>query len=169
MCTQCIGKAVVAGPGEGEAVWFDGGLLTIKASAQQTDGAFALFEYFGPQGKASPLHRHPDADETFMVLDGSVLVHIDGHEHRGEAGSTIVFRRDVPHAYAITSPTSRIMMMLNPGGGENFFREAGRPAERLELPAPAERNMEQFQAAAGRNGVVLMGPPPFDMAGIATR
>jgi hypothetical protein len=57
-------------------------------------------------------------------------------------------------------------MMLTPGGGENFFRAAGSPAERLELPPPSERNLEQFQAAAAANGVVLLGPPPFDLATI---
>jgi hypothetical protein len=56
---------------------------------------------------------------------------------------------------------------LIPGGGENFFRAAGTPAERPELPPPSERNLERFQAATAGNGVVLLGPPPFDMASIA--
>jgi hypothetical protein len=60
-------------------------------------------------------------------------------------------------------------MMLTPGGGENFFRQAGVPAQRRDLPPPSERNLEQFQAAAAGNGVVLLGPPPFDMASIHAR
>jgi quercetin dioxygenase-like cupin family protein len=164
MCELCTGKAIVRERGEGESIWFDGGLLTITAAAAETGGAFAIFEYEAARGKASPLHRHPDADETFWVLEGSIRAHIDGVDHEGPEGATIVFRRDVPHAYAITSPIARVLMMLTPGGGENFFREAGVPAERRTLPPPGERNLEQFQAAAAGNGVVLMGPPPFDMA-----
>ena len=166
MCEHCSGKALIRQPGEGESLWFDGGLMTITAAAEETDGAFALFEYTAGRGKASPLHSHPEADETFWVVEGTMKAHIDGVEHDGGEGSTFVFRRGVPHAYAITSETARILMLLTPGGGENFFREAGTPALRHELPAPSERNLAQFQAAAARNGVVLMGPPPFDMAGL---
>ena len=166
MCERCTGKAVVRQAGEGEAIWFDGGLLTITAAAEDTGGSFAIFEYTAGRGKASPLHSHPDADETFWVLEGDIKVHIDGVEHAGGTGATFVFRRGVPHAYAITSERARLLMMLTPGGGENFFRQAGVPAERRDLPPPAERNMEQFQAAAAGNGVVLLGPPPFDLAGV---
>lgn len=166
MCEACTGKAIIRRAGEGEAIWFDGGLLTITAAAEDTGGAFASFEYEAPRGKASPLHRHPDADETFWLLEGSIKVHVDGVEHEGTQGATFVFRRDVPHAFVITSETARLIMMLTPGGGENFFREAGSPAQRRELPPPSERNLEQFQAAAAGNGVVLLGPPPFDMAAV---
>ena len=166
MCELCSGKAIIRQAGQGESIWFDGGLLTITASAEETGGAFACFDYLAPRGKATPLHRHPDADETFWLLEGSIRVHIDGVEHDGTDGATFVFRRNVPHAFMITSETARLIMMLTPGGGENFFREAGARAERPELPPPSERNLEQFQAAAAGNGVVLMGPPPFDMAKI---
>jgi hypothetical protein len=65
------------------------------------------------------------------------------------------------------APAAPPCVALIPGGGENFFRAAGTPAERPELPPPSERNLERFQAAAAGNGVVLLGPPPFDMASIA--
>lgn len=163
MCERCVGRAVIHHAGEGEPIWFDGALVTIKAGMEQTDGAFSVFEFLASRGKASPLHLHPGVDETFCLLEGSMRVHIDGVEHEGTDGGTFVFRRDVPHAYVVTSEIARVIMMLTPGGGENFFREAGGAAERLELPPPTERNMEQFQAAAARNGVVLLGPPPFDL------
>src|SRR5438552_717226 len=36
----------------------------------------------GPQGKATPLHIHANEDEALYVLDGEVVVHIDGTNHR---------------------------------------------------------------------------------------
>ncbi len=167
MCVSCRGKAIVHQRGEGEGIWFDGGLLTVKASAEDTAGAYAVFEYLAPAGKASPLHHHPDADETFYLLEGAMLVHVDGVEHEASEGATITFLRGVPHAYAITSEQARILMVLTPGAGLNFFREAGEPAASVTLPPPRERNLEQFQAAAAGNGVVLLGPPPFDLAALA--
>ena len=37
-------KAVVVGPGEGPASWFQGNRITIKATAASTGGAFGLVE-----------------------------------------------------------------------------------------------------------------------------
>jgi len=41
---------------EGEAFWFFGRLVTVKASAQQAGGRFALTEQLFPGGMATPLH-----------------------------------------------------------------------------------------------------------------
>ena len=34
------------------------------------------------QGKTTPLHRHPEADETVYVLEGEIVVNVDGKETR---------------------------------------------------------------------------------------
>ena len=36
-------------PGEGEALWWMGGLATIKATAEQTDGRYTLVEVLVPE------------------------------------------------------------------------------------------------------------------------
>ena len=43
-------------PGEGEARWFLGFLITIKSSAETTGGRVAVIEHLGAQGPGSPLH-----------------------------------------------------------------------------------------------------------------
>ena len=59
---------VVRADGEGEKRWFyGGGLHTWKATAEETNGSFLLFEdHMGP-GKMTPVHVHPHADEAFYV------------------------------------------------------------------------------------------------------
>lgn len=39
---------------EGEALWFFGGLMTIKATSEQTGGSFALVEEVRPRGTPTP-------------------------------------------------------------------------------------------------------------------
>ncbi|MGH3049949.1 MAG: cupin domain-containing protein, partial [Gaiellaceae bacterium] len=56
-----------------EALWFLGTLVRPKLSGEQTGGRFALWEGVLPRGAAPPLHSHPQ-DETFYVLEGSVVV-----------------------------------------------------------------------------------------------
>src|SRR3954465_11689910 len=90
---------VVRASGEGERRWFyGGGVHTWKATAQETNGAFLLFEDNMERGKATPLHTHPDSDETMIVLEGEIVMHMDGADHQIGAGGVAVAPRDVPHA-----------------------------------------------------------------------
>src|SRR5215203_1254405 len=50
-------------PGEGEAWWWFGVLATIKATAEQTDGRYALVEILAPDGYGSVLHVHHQEDD----------------------------------------------------------------------------------------------------------
>src|SRR5437899_10751425 len=83
--------SIVRADGEGEHLRFwGGGILTMKASAEETDGAFMLFEDHMPQGKTTPLHAHANEDETLYVLDGEIVVHIDGQNYPlGPRGTAI--------------------------------------------------------------------------------
>ena len=64
--------AYALGSEEGEAFWFFGGLVTVKASAEQSGGRFALTEQLFPKGMATPLHVQFEDDESFYVLEGEV-------------------------------------------------------------------------------------------------
>ena len=57
--------AIIRNEGEGERLWFyGGGLHTWKATAEETDGAFLLFEDLMSEGKTTPLHAHANEDEA---------------------------------------------------------------------------------------------------------
>lgn len=71
--------AYALGPGEGEALWFNGALGLVKASGLQTDGRFAAVEFLAPKGFLSPLHIHRAEDEFFLVLSGEVRALRSGH------------------------------------------------------------------------------------------
>jgi len=64
----------------------------VKATGEQTDGAFILFEQTSQRGKMTPLHRRRE-DETFYVLEGELVVHFDGTDHAGRPGSVIFVPR----------------------------------------------------------------------------
>lgn len=148
---------------DGEHLFYDGGLLTFKATGAQTDGDLLLFEVWMPQGKATPLQVHPDADETFYVLEGEVRVHIDGTEDRTVSnGSVVVVPRGTPHAFAVISPATRLLVIMTPAStiSETFFRVAGEPAPDLTLPPPPT-NPERFGAAIAQSGLQVLGLPPF--------
>lgn len=65
-------------------------------------------------GKVTPLHQHPEADETFYLLEGEILLHIDGQERRVGPGGLAVLPLGVPHAFMVTSPQAKMLCFQNP-------------------------------------------------------
>src|SRR5687768_3583744 len=91
---------IIRAAGEGDRQSFlGGGLHTWKLMTEDTDGAFFLFEDVMAKGKTTPLHCHPDADEMTYVLEGEILVNVDGKETRIGAGGLSFVPRGVKHAF----------------------------------------------------------------------
>jgi len=147
-------------PFEGEAIWFNGALQNIKLPGKWSDDALSLVEVTSTQGRATGLHTDP-SHETFYVLAGEMLFHVDGEEHRAEAGETVAIRRGVPHAFLIVSQTARFLVMNAPGTQDRFFRAGGEPALSRDFADAPPANLERTLAAAREYGVELLGPPPF--------
>ena len=163
---------IIRGEGEGERLWFAGGGVHIwKATAEETDGAFLLFEDRMPRGKTTPLHTHPHEDETFIVLEGEILVHVEGTEHPVGPGGVAVVPRGTRHAFLVTSEMARVLALQTPGSGEAFYREASEPStDETDAERPAD--LDRLRAAAERNPEIIqiLGPPPFEAAkGLAAR
>jgi len=60
---------IVRAEGEGEKLWFyGGGVHTWLATSAETGGAFLLFDDVMTRGKTTPMHSHPEVDETLYVL-----------------------------------------------------------------------------------------------------
>jgi quercetin dioxygenase-like cupin family protein len=150
---------------DGEQLWFaGGGVWTLKASAAETAEAFMLLEFRAERGKVTPLHLHPDEDEGFYVLEGEVLVHVDGQQHRVGQGGVFIAPRGTPHAFLVTSETVRLLVWQTPGTGEAFYREVTEP---IRSPEDISRppDWARLREAAERSPTIeLLGPPPFAAA-----
>jgi quercetin dioxygenase-like cupin family protein len=150
---------------EGERLWFaGGGVWTLKASAAETAEAFMLLEFRAERGKVTPLHLHPDEDEGFYVLEGELLVHVDGEEHRVRQGGVFIAPRGTPHAFMVASETVRLLVWQTPGTGEAFYREVTEP---IRSPEDISRppDWTRLREAAERSPTIeLLGPPPFPPA-----
>ena len=161
-------RPILLDPAEGEALWFNNDLLTFKATGAETGGAFVVVEEAARRGKATPLHTHPEEEETFYILEGEALFHLDGEEQSLGAGAFVSVPRGVPHAYRVTSEVARALILITPGDGamEAFLRDAGEPAAERALPAVGPLDIERIGAAAERTGAVkILGPPPFGEPG----
>ena len=160
--TQQDNLAPIAhGPGEGEALWFLGGLVTIKASSQATGGGVTVTENLARQGFGSPLHVHHREDEWFYVTEGSLTFWVGGRVIDAPAGSFVYGPRGIPHTFVVTSEQARFLLVTEPGGLDDFIRALGQEAESLTIPpAPtAPPDVERMSAVAAEYGMDILGPP----------
>lgn len=81
---------VVSG-NEGKKVWAMGVLVTVKVNAEDTGGAYSVFEDMIPPGAGRSPHTHTKEDETIFVLEGELRAWL-GPAVRYEGG------RFCPHA-----------------------------------------------------------------------
>lgn len=149
---------LVRNAADGERRWFyGGGLHTWLARSEETGGEFLLVEDRMRGGKATPLHVHPLSDETFYVVEGEIVVHLDGTDHTVGAGGVAVAPRGVPHAFMVTSPEARVLWMHTPAHCQGFYLAAS-----VVSDDEGELDLDRVRAAAADDpGIELLGPPPF--------
>ena len=149
------------GSEDGEALWFFGMLVTMKATSEQTGGEFILIEELAPRGTATPLHVHPTDDESFYILEGEMTFFLeDGQPIPASAGSFVHIPKGyVPHAFQVDSETARFLVLTRPPH-EHFIRTAAEPAPSRTLPPQEPPDMEKVGAAAAAYGLEILGPPP---------
>jgi mannose-6-phosphate isomerase-like protein (cupin superfamily) len=146
--------------GEGEAVWFTNNRMTIKASAQTTGGALGVVEALGPAGSSPPLHVHHREDESFWLLEGRLTVRCGDRTFTAEPGSFTFLPRGVPHTFVVEgSEPARILSICAPGGFEQYFVAAGRPAEDDGLPPNDPPDVSLLRRVGESFGLEIVGPP----------
>lgn len=148
---------------EGDRFNMFGGLTFIKATGEETGGAYGLIEQRANAGMATPLHVHRAEDELWFVIDGQLSVHVGGETYTVGSGDVAFGPRNVPHAFRVDEDESEYLIVRN-AGGESFFEAVGDPAHDLTLPDPhpTEEQLERLNRVLETYELELLGPPPFD-------
>lgn len=154
-------RPFVRGDGEGEALWFLGNLVTVKATGADTQGRVTVVEFVNPPGYAPPLHRHRKEDELFYLLSGDAEFHCDGDVMPAGPGDLVMLPMGLPHAFVV-GPHSplRMLQITTPAGFERFAATAGAPAGERRLPDPAPVDVAAVAHAAAVHDIEIVGPPP---------
>lgn len=116
------------------ARWHLGGLLTVRAAAGDTNGAIAVVEERAVLGYATPAHVHGREDETLYVIDGVLEYTVDGLAGTVGPGETVHLPRGLSHRFEVTSMAAHFLVIITPGGFEEFFTEVSPPAVANRVP-----------------------------------
>lgn len=143
------------------SVWYSGWLITFLATAEDTQGNFALMEVMARRGNVPPPHTHRREEETFYVLEGEMTFSVSGQSIKATPGTMVFLPRDVEHAFAIDSEQARGLILLTPAGLDGWFKEFSVPAPAMTLPPPAEvpyAEMQRMLDASSRYGLEFALP-----------
>jgi mannose-6-phosphate isomerase-like protein (cupin superfamily) len=158
--TEMTPSARASGTVDGQTIWFGNNRLTLKATAATTGGLFALWEALAPPGDSPALHVHRADDESFFVIEGRLRFRCGDRDIAAGPGSFVFLPRGVPHSFVVEgSNNARFLGLLTPGGGEQFFVDAGRPAEAEGLPPKMPPDIELLKRMSAKHGIQIVGPP----------
>ena len=150
-----IPEALLVEAGAGRPVHVLGNELKIKISSRDTAGAFTVFEGVTLPRHGPPLHRHPDHDEWWHVIEGEFTFEVDGRAIQAGAGDVVYAPRGSVHTFQnVGSGPGVTLTTVVPGGVDLFFEELETVVPRGAAPDPA-RMLPVF----AKHRQELLGPP----------
>jgi quercetin dioxygenase-like cupin family protein len=160
-----------ARPGLENSIWYGSALISFLATAEMTSGRYALLRMSMQKGFSPPApHRH--GPEDFYIRHGQLRFWMGGKELVATDGDFVRTLPGVWHTLQVESDEAEFDVIFAPAGMENFFRELGRPAEAMELPAGrvGPPDPERMRALAPTYGLEFAPPgtTPQDMTKLPT-
>jgi mannose-6-phosphate isomerase-like protein (cupin superfamily) len=146
--------AYVLEPGEGRPIDLGGFSITVKATAEGTDGTFTLLEAAEPPHFGPPLHIHHGIAEAFYVLEGEYIIFVDGEEFRCPAGSFIFIPAETPHGFVVGDGASRKLNLYLPASMVGYFDDLS------DAMKKGTADEEELAKIASRYSLEVIGPVP---------
>jgi len=152
--TAATGEAFTLGPGEGRVVDLGSFRMLVKATREDTGGAFSLLAAEEPAGFGPPLHIHHDAAEAFYVLDGEYIIFLDDREVSCPAGSFIFIPAGTPHGFRVGNTASRKLNFYAPAAMVGYFDELSAATKKGQVEPGV------LSEIALRYSMEVLGPVP---------
>ena len=100
------------------------------------------------------------SDEAFLVLDGEFEGFCGDRGWKAGPGSLVYLPRGVPHGFNVSEAgPGRLIVVVTPGGFDQFVAELGAPAHDLRLPDPVPPDPARVVQLAAAHGIQILPPP----------
>jgi len=148
------GSAFVLRPGEGRSIDLGNFEMSLKATGEETGGAFALLEAAEPPDFGPPMHIHHDAAEAFYVLQGEYHIFIDEQAYACPAGSFIFIPAGIRHGFRVGAKPSRKLNLYTPAAMVGYFDQLSAAIK------GGDADPDRLDEIARRHGMEVVGPVP---------
>ena len=152
--SQTASQGYVLLPGEGRAIDLGNFAMEVKATSEDTGGAFTLLEATEPPDFGPPMHIHHHAAEAFYVVEGEYLIFIEDEEFRCPAGSFVHIPAETRHGFRVGKVASRKLNIYVPAAMVGYFDDLSNAMSR------GEADEGELAGIAQRHAVEVVGPVP---------
>ncbi len=117
MPNEAVIRGYVVGPSEGVPERGS----EVKASGRSTGGSLTVIEITVNGGP--PKHTHTREDESFYVFTGALYVECGEDRFEARPGSFVFLPRALPHVFRSLGGPATALLMVTPGGLDEYFAE----------------------------------------------
>jgi mannose-6-phosphate isomerase-like protein (cupin superfamily) len=141
-----------------QAWWFLGTLVVEHCLA--TSDLPVILETTLPVGAAPPRHLHADADDSWYLLAGEVVVRSGDQMSLARPGQWVSLPRGVPHSFRVVGGEPARMLGVHADGSfAEFVHDLGEPAGALTLPPAGDGpSLEELSRSMAEHDVIVVGP-----------
>ncbi|KUG06247.1 cupin domain-containing protein [Solirubrum puertoriconensis] len=133
---------------------FAGTSVKPLATSRETHGEFALLDVTMQRCLDLPPHLHHNESETFYLLEGAMRFEVGNEVIEAGPGDAVHLPRGLRHACHVVSGQARALLLITPGGGEQYYRELSKPERGMIAPGlRATPDRATLQAVASKFGV----------------
>lgn len=153
------GRALSTEPGSGRA-WRFLGTLAVLRNPEGAPRTPAIIELTVPPGGSPPVHVHDTLDDSFLMLEGQVLVRCGGSSFIAKPGTYVVLPAGVEHTFRVTSDGPAKMLLIHARDDFlNFINAVGAPTGDHALqPGSHDLDRDRLIAAAAMHDLRIIGP-----------
>lgn len=157
---RSTGPQICSEPATSPAWWFLGTLAVLRnpPGAPRTP---VVMELTVPPGGSPPRHVHETLDDSFLLLDGEIVVRCGEQTVIARPGSYVVMPRGVEHTFRVTSPTPARMLLVHANDSFlSFIETIGTPTTEHRMPPPDQPGLDfdTISRASAAHGAPMAGP-----------
>ena len=122
-------------------------------------GPMVVAEALLPAGASPPFHRHDDLDDSFYVLDGTMVVRCGDEVSLARPGTWVPFPATVPHTFRVIGQPARILLVHANDSFMKLVKAIGHPLRDGEQPTTTGGpSPETLATMMAEHGIQSLGP-----------
>ena len=146
-------------PTEGRTIAVVGDVYRFLATADDTQGTYAIWEAIVPPGGGPPPHIHSREEEGCYILEGEITIQAGDQRIVATAGMFANMPIGTAHSFKNEGEQpAKMLIMVAPAGLEQMFFECGVPlpdGSTAALP-PSKAELEKMLQVAPKYGIEIL-------------
>jgi mannose-6-phosphate isomerase-like protein (cupin superfamily)/catechol 2,3-dioxygenase-like lactoylglutathione lyase family enzyme len=157
---QSTRRQLASEPETSRAWWFLGTLAVLRNPIGAPRSP-AVIELTVPPGGSPPRHVHEALDDSFLLLEGEVVVRCGDETVVARPGTYVVLPHGVEHTFRVTSRVpARLLLVHADDSFLHFIETLGTPTTEHRLPPPGEFDADgdTIVRVSAEHGAPIVGP-----------